>query len=597
MDDDDLLIEALQAQLRARLAANGTIPQMQQPGATVDLRPQPGETREQYQRRLEAARASVQPSPGTQEMTNLAERAMTEQPQQPPRQVGVVEDVLRSGAAGIGRGVVGLAGLPGTAREMMGGALQSVGVPTQYADAISRVSMGPFFNAPSSQELMPVASNLTGGAIEYDPRTTAGEYAGTVGEFLPGGAAARAPMLYGVIPGLASEAAGQATEGTWLEPWARVGAALTAPAGAAAITNPGGIARAVYGPRATPSQERLAAADTLEDAGVPLTAGQRAGDDMMIRREMMTRKGQGIREGQEEAFTRAVLSTVGEDATRATPEVMEAIGRRVGSVFDDVQRGVDVIPDVALADRAKDIAETYNSVLNVLQKSPLITRVANQIRASVTSGRPISGDVAMRWRSELSEALTDNSAATRTAAGALRDVLDDALGQTLTSMGRAEDVARLAQARDQWRTYLALVRATSGPASAEGIISPASFRSAIAAQDRTAYVTGNRGDVGEIARAGDTILRRPNTSGTAENLRATGLPEVATGIGGATLGGTMDLNALAVLAMGATAAGAPSAYRRIGMSDMVQNALRTQGPPLLMPGYVNSLAGFAAPSN
>jgi hypothetical protein len=595
MDDDDLLIEALQAQLRARLAANGTIPQMQQPGATVDLRPQPGETREQYQRRLEAARASVQPSPGTQEMTNLAERAMTEQPQQPPRQVGVVEDVLRSGAAGIGRGVVGLAGLPGTAREMMGGALQSVGVPTQYADAISRVSMGPFFNAPSSQELMPVASNLTGGAIEYDPRTTAGEYAGTVGEFLPGGAAARATMLYGVIPGLASEAAGQATEGTWLEPWARVGAALTAPAGAAAITNPGGIARAVYGPRATPSQERLAAADTLENAGVPLTAGQRAGDDMMIRREMMTRKGQGIREGQEEAFTRAVLSTVGEDATRATPEVMDAIRTRVGSVFDDVQRGVDVMVDPAISARATNAASAYAD--SVASQSPIIGRIADEMAEAAANNQTIPAATVSRWRSIVSGMTRSGDAATREAAIAMRTILDDGLSQTLTSMGKTQDVARLAQARDQWRTYLALVRATSGPASAEGIISPASFRSAIAAQDRTAYVTGNRGDVGEIARAGDTILRRPNTSGTAENLRATGLPEVATGIGGATLGGTMDLNALAMLAMGATAAGAPSAFRRIGMSDMVQNALRTQGPPLLMPGYVNSLAGFAAPSN
>ncbi|QIG74323.1 hypothetical protein EVC08_011 [Rhizobium phage RHph_N65] len=79
----------------------------------------------------------------------------------------------------------------------------------------------------------------------YAPRTTPGKYAETVGEFVaPGGipskAARAAPTLArkgleyaadltrtAVVPGVVSEAAGQVTEGTKYEPWARLLGALT----------------------------------------------------------------------------------------------------------------------------------------------------------------------------------------------------------------------------------------------------------------------------------------------------------------------------------------------------------------------------------
>lgn len=59
------------AELAARVAAQ------RQP---ADLRPREGETREQYQARLAAARTSVQPSPGSVELTRMSERALTGAP-------------------------------------------------------------------------------------------------------------------------------------------------------------------------------------------------------------------------------------------------------------------------------------------------------------------------------------------------------------------------------------------------------------------------------------------------------------------------------------------------------------------------------------
>ncbi|WP_166015785.1 MULTISPECIES: hypothetical protein [Chelativorans] len=74
-------------------------------------------------------------------------------------------------------------------------------------------------------------SALTGGATDYQPQTTAGEYSRTIGEFLPGGAAFGGGSLlnlgrYALAPAVASETAGQASEDTALEPYARVVGAL-----------------------------------------------------------------------------------------------------------------------------------------------------------------------------------------------------------------------------------------------------------------------------------------------------------------------------------------------------------------------------------
>ena len=63
------------------------------------------------------------------------------------------------------------------------------------------------------------------------PETTAGQYARTVGEFAPAavagpGSLARRVVTQDVAPAVASEAAGQATQGTAAEPYARIGAAV-----------------------------------------------------------------------------------------------------------------------------------------------------------------------------------------------------------------------------------------------------------------------------------------------------------------------------------------------------------------------------------
>lgn len=164
-----------------------------------------------------------------------------------PPKPGVVEDVAKSGASGAARGVAGLVGLPGTvaglARRGMDAAVDhTIGRAVNYAKTGSFAAP----DLPPTTELMRQGSvayvpgpdeAFSGEAItnyvaqvapgiKYQPQTTAGEYARTVGEFAPGllspGTMAQ-KVIGGVLaPALVSETAGQATKGTAFEPYARV---------------------------------------------------------------------------------------------------------------------------------------------------------------------------------------------------------------------------------------------------------------------------------------------------------------------------------------------------------------------------------------
>jgi hypothetical protein len=114
--------------------------------------------------------------------------------------------------------------------------------PAQYAAAnMDKATAESVFSwAPTTAQV--AAKAKSAGVPDYTPQTTAGKYAYTIGSFLPGAVAAPGEGLagvagnalkFGVVPGLASEAAGEATEGTPYEGAARVVGGLAGGLGAA----------------------------------------------------------------------------------------------------------------------------------------------------------------------------------------------------------------------------------------------------------------------------------------------------------------------------------------------------------------------------
>lgn len=506
---------------------------------------------------------------------------------------GVIEDVVKSAGAGLARGAAGILDLPNLipALAISGGEyLTGTQAPDWLRGGIGGL---PTQDMPQGSGVRQSVAGLTGGATEYKGQTMPGQFAGTVGEFLPGAIAgpgnmARNALMYGVLPGVASEAAGQATEGTAMEPWARALAAIGAPLAAGAVNK--GV-RAVLSPYGGADPERLKLAKVLDDFGVPITAGQRTGAEGLRRAEGATGRGQEIMAQQADDFTKAALKTVGTDATRATPEVLASTAKRIGTVFDDVLQGVDVTPDAqALTDFSAAMA-TYRQLAPKATSVPLLENINKELVRSFRGGAPIPAKTLSTWRSSLSQLTTSADTATREAALAALEAVDNSLASTLTAAGRTDDLARLTEARGQWRNFLAIQKAASraGEERALGVISPSALRNELALQGRTAYATGRRGEIGDLARAGEAVMKPLPTVAAGGVRNVPGVSALLSGAAGSAIGGPAG----AVAGMLA-----PSVYNAARMTGPMQaylaNQLVSRGGNVLTPDILRTVPGLLA---
>ena len=105
----------------------------------------------------------------------------------------------------------------------------------------------------------------------HTPQTTAGRYAESVGSFLPnmafGPESMGLKLLGAVAPGVASEAAGEATQGTKLEPWARAGAAIATGHLASLPFGPSGADKAMLAATKGMTQDQIDATQALRQTG------------------------------------------------------------------------------------------------------------------------------------------------------------------------------------------------------------------------------------------------------------------------------------------------------------------------------------------
>lgn len=177
-------------------------------------------------------------------------------------EVGVAEDVFKSVGGGLGRGTADLVGLPNVmdqaadwvVRQTVGRAVNAAksGGQDWSSDQSERMQTGRDLLAfPDRDTVQRGIEGVTGPL--YEPQTTYGEYASNAARFVPGTVMAPAQgaglvsnaIKYGVVPGLTSEAAGQATKGTAYEPVARVGGALAGAGVSGLASRPSTASRAI----------------------------------------------------------------------------------------------------------------------------------------------------------------------------------------------------------------------------------------------------------------------------------------------------------------------------------------------------------------
>jgi hypothetical protein len=164
-------------------------------------------------------------------------------------------DVANSAGAGVLRGGIGLFGAPADLAGLVDTGIKKASQAVtgeSDADYAKRYVVAPETLAQGgSKALTGYFEDATGPL--YQPQTRLGRLANTIGELVPGGAvgasrnALRNAVTYGAVPGAASEAAGQATEGTAVEPYARAATAVAAGGIGALFNAPNSAASAIRG--------------------------------------------------------------------------------------------------------------------------------------------------------------------------------------------------------------------------------------------------------------------------------------------------------------------------------------------------------------
>lgn len=168
------------------------------------------------------------------------EKGVTRYPNLQQVESGAFEDIAGAGLAGMARGVKGLAETP----EMLGRAVIRGGQElAQLAGAEIENEM-PVLDTATGRGIEAALSTFGGDkAMAYRGESTPAQFAGTIGEFVsPAGIIGGGKKLLtsAVAAGTASEAAGQVTEGTAAEPYARAIGAIAggySPAALAGVKN------------------------------------------------------------------------------------------------------------------------------------------------------------------------------------------------------------------------------------------------------------------------------------------------------------------------------------------------------------------------
>ena len=474
-----------------------------------------------------------------------------------------VVEAARGIAPAIVRGMVDVPALPANLLQ-----LGTAGVEKLLGmEQPSMVSRG--LNALPDTRDMLGALPVIGEESRYKAPGTLGEFISTVGEFVGGAGVAAGPkamMRYGAVPGLASEAAGQATEGTAIEPYARAAAALGT--SIAATPRPSTFTRQI----GSADDEVLHMANRLSASGVKPTAGQVSDSATLMKLEGTL----APRGGQLDDFTRAVIKTAGGDAARATPKVLRTTQNKITKGMNDILSNTDVPITPSIGQKSFEVSKDYFTGTPGAQLPVSLRRVADELMDVATTptaagkAATIPASLMRKWRTTLGTYTTSSNELTRDAAHALREVIDDATETTLRQLGRTEDISKLSNLRNEYRNFLAITDASTrgGREAARGILTPERVDTAVKRiQGRTNYATGRGNELADLSRAALSVIGSKPTvaAGGVRDTLSSALPFGAAGAGGvAGFGAAGPLGAAAGAGLGLVAPGAGQALMRSG---------------------------------
>lgn len=440
------------------------------------------------------------------------------------------------------------------------------GVPSAIRDA---------YDAATSMAAQGVAENASGNALptfpSADPRTWTG---GGALHSLLGGLGQVAAPLTGAVNQLVQNPTTQATGSPDIGERAGVVAnALAGPAlGRVAGAAGSGVGNALIG-GVDPETARLVQLAN-QKYGIPITGPQMSSSKLLqntssVLNGMPLSGGGAFLGRQQDQWLRGVSNTIGEDATRLTPDVMNAARQRIGSYYDQVAQNV---PAIKMDPQFfQDLHDTLNNANRYVNEdgTKLLVKNAQDILQKID---PTTGTISPQAYKGLTDTGTPLDRLTggedsnmANAASKLKDALDGALARS--SPQESQDLLRTAD-----RQYAALK--TIQPLAAKaptGEISPALLAGRVNAKTDNGLAFGKGGDLGELARIGQRFLKEPGSSNTAERALVYGGL-----IGGGGVGAHDLINAISTGDPMAIAGPAGIAAAGLTTGNVVGRVLRSQ---------------------
>lgn len=341
---------------------------------------------------------------------------------------------------------------------------------------------------------------FTQGAVEFGPGMLSGR--GEAG-------LARRAFTNVALPAAGGEVGGEVGKAMGNEPLGR----LVGSAGMSAL--PGVGVRAVSGAPVT--GERADMARYLRGQGVDLTAGDvRGGGAKWFESGLFGGKPGGIGDQQKEQFTSAALRPAGITADNAGPRVMQEAQNNFDQRYDSIVNRNNGVPmDNQMMADLVNTTDDYHRLKALPTNAPsVVNGYLQRISDATQAGNgTIPPDVFRTLRNDITTSIGKSADyETQSALRGFRDHMYDAIGRN----GQPDLVNELQQTNRQYRNFK-IVEGAMGGAGADtslGTVTPAKLRaSAQKSEGQTGYTQG-RGDLNDLARAGDVMLKEPPNSGS-----------------------------------------------------------------------------------
>lgn len=293
------------------------------------------------------------------------------------------------------------------------------------------------------------------------------------------------------------------------------------------------------------SPGRQALVEGAEREGIPVTAGQATGSRFLQNVESQLEQlpftsgpQRAIREDQNRQFIAAALRRAGVDATDTLPTTINPERARIGGTIGAIanRNTLRVTPQLQAELQMIDDSLRFIPAEAAAPVRARLDQFRGMASPSAAPGVPptVPGASYRMLDSALGKSIKNtNNGDVRAALGDLREKLRTAMDASISPA----DADTWNQARRQYANLMVIANAAgrAGGGAAEGMMSPVALRQALDSSTGGGYVYG-RGDLNELARIGQSIVRPPADSVTAGRTHANNILTGSLGIGGAGAG-------------------------------------------------------------